>query len=230
MPQNPVPTTPSVCTGTTSTGAPCRRHVRAGAECCWQHSYGLKRKWSSLTRNQSIVFILSCIGVVGVSISFAAWRFPDFWRATPRPRLHVTKYELIRETNTGTPGVNVFFRVEGAGAGLVDCLSRIVVTKFPGDDKEVELENSLFDGMLKRSAPDKNLGETSAGRELYVTLVGTPLPDDVWMKVRGKTAAVYFMGRFRYSDKRGVYHSDYCGFFMGDPAPVFACHYHNSEP
>jgi hypothetical protein len=84
--------------------------------------------------------------------------------------------------------------------------------------------------MLKGLTPDKNMGNTPAGKELYVTLIGSPLPDEVWQKVRGKIAAVYFMGRFKYSDSRGAYHSDYCGFFMGDPPPQFMCHHHNEEP
>ena len=171
MPENPLPTTLSICNGRTSTGAPCRRTIKAGTGFCWQHSRGLKRKWRSLTRNQSIVFILSCVGVVGVLISFVAWRFPDFWSAARRPRLHITKFELIRQTNTGTPGVNVFFRVEGAGAKLVDSFYRIVIANFLGDDREMELENSLFDGMLKKTTPDKSMGETPAGKELYVTLL-----------------------------------------------------------
>jgi hypothetical protein len=124
----------------------------------------------------------------------------------------------------------VFYHVEGARAKLVDSFYRIVVANFPGDAREVELENSLFDGMLAKITPDKNLGEAPAGKELYVTLIGTPVPDEVWEKVRGKTAAVYFMGRFKYSDHGVAHHSDYCGFFMGDPAPAFMCHDHNTEP
>lgn len=221
----------SLCTGITSTGAPCRRLIKTGAGCCWQHSRGLKRKWRSLTRNQSIAFVLGCIGVVGVSISFTAWRFPDFWSTAPRPRLHLTRFELIREANTGRPGVNVFFRVDGEGARIADALSRMVVKNFPGDDKEVELEHSLFDGMLKKPGADQTLGGIPSGMEQYVTLTGGPLSDEVWKKVRGKTAAIYFMGRFKYSDNRGVYHHlDYCGFFMGDPPPAFLCHDHNAEP
>jgi hypothetical protein len=75
--------TSSVCTGSTSTGAPCRRSVKTGTGLCWQHSRGLRRKWRSLTRNQSIVFVLACVGAVSVFISLAAWRFPQFWVATP---------------------------------------------------------------------------------------------------------------------------------------------------
>lgn len=124
----------------------------------------------------------------------------------------------------------MFFRVEGAPANVDDGLYRLVVTRFPGDDKEVALENSLFDGMLSKSLSERGMGATPAGRELYVTLTGSELPEEVWNKIKNKTAAVYFMGRFRYSDARYVYHSDYCGFFMGNPPPSFLCHYHNAEP
>ncbi len=124
----------------------------------------------------------------------------------------------------------MFYRVEGADAKFLDSSYRLVVANFPGDDKKIPLENSRFDGMLKKITSNNNIGEAPIGKELYITLIGTPLTEEVWQKVRSKTAAVYFMGRFRYSDGRGIYHSDYCGFFMGDPAATFMCHYHNDEP
>jgi hypothetical protein len=155
---------------------------------------------------------------------------PRSWGAQPRPKLHIAKFELMRQKDSGAPGVNVFFRIEGAAAVVSDGLSRLVVTNFPGDDKEVALEDSLFNGMLSELGPDRSLGDMPVGKESYVTLIGKSLPEDVWTKVRGKLAAVYFMGRFKYSDDQDAYHSDYCGFSMGDPPAQFLCHHHNEEP
>jgi hypothetical protein len=136
----------------------------------------------------------------------------------------------MRQKDTGAAGVNVFFRVEGAPARISDSIWRLVVATFPGDDKEAGFENSLFDGMLKEPGTDHELGKLPTGGEQYVTLVGKPLSNEVWKKVEEKSAAVYFMGRFKYSDRKTEFHSDYCGFFMGNPPPHFMCRYHNEEP
>lgn len=104
----------------------------AGATYCWEHSRGQWRKWASLTRNQSISFILTVFGAVGVSsdLPLGAIRLVDARQAlAPRD-----EFALLKETGTGAPGVNVFFQVEGAPADVVDSFYRLVVTGFPGDD------------------------------------------------------------------------------------------------
>jgi hypothetical protein len=42
----------------------CMRKIAEGRTYCWQHSHGLKAKWKSLTRNQSVLFSLAVIGVL----------------------------------------------------------------------------------------------------------------------------------------------------------------------
>ena len=42
----------------------CRRHVATGQRFCWQHAHGLRARWRSLTRNQTIVFWLTVAGIV----------------------------------------------------------------------------------------------------------------------------------------------------------------------
>jgi hypothetical protein len=38
----------------------------------------LNQKWRSLTRSQTVAFVLTCISIIG---GLAAWRFPDFWKS-----------------------------------------------------------------------------------------------------------------------------------------------------
>jgi hypothetical protein len=37
----------------------CKRSVATGQKFCWQHSHGLRAKWRSLTRNQTIGFCIA---------------------------------------------------------------------------------------------------------------------------------------------------------------------------
>lgn len=70
--QAPQPT----CDAVTSKGTVCRRRVNDDEKQCWQHARGVKRKWHSLTRDQSISFMLAAVGVL---IGLLAWTFPQFW-------------------------------------------------------------------------------------------------------------------------------------------------------
>jgi hypothetical protein len=51
-------------------GELCKRSVHPGENTCWQHTRGLRHKWNSLTKNQTIVFLGMIagilLGVVGV--------------------------------------------------------------------------------------------------------------------------------------------------------------------
>jgi hypothetical protein len=53
----------STCRFKKSDGELCRRGVQSGEEMCWQHAKSWPHKWRSLTRNQSILFILAALGV-----------------------------------------------------------------------------------------------------------------------------------------------------------------------
>jgi hypothetical protein len=92
FPQNSKPPAPEAlpCEEITSKGIRCRRPVNPGERLCWQHAHGLKKKWRALTQNQSILFVLTLVGVVGVPVTLAAWLYPNLWEKTtpPVPAIH----------------------------------------------------------------------------------------------------------------------------------------------
>lgn len=47
-----------------SNGELCRRTIEAGESLCWQHAKTWRHKWKSLTRNQSILFIVGILSLV----------------------------------------------------------------------------------------------------------------------------------------------------------------------
>ena len=51
----------------------CKRRTSAGESLCWQHAHGLRHKWRSLTRNQTILFLLALLGIPGAWIAFDSW-------------------------------------------------------------------------------------------------------------------------------------------------------------
>jgi hypothetical protein len=60
----------------------CKRTVARGQKFCWQHAHGLLAAWRSLTRNQTVVFLMAVVGVVGVVATF--WfGFHPFVSKTP---------------------------------------------------------------------------------------------------------------------------------------------------
>jgi hypothetical protein len=69
---------PRTCQFRKSNGELCRRAVTAGEGMCWQHARSWRHKWRSLTRNQSILFILAVaavvIGVVSIVPIDRLWR------------------------------------------------------------------------------------------------------------------------------------------------------------
>jgi hypothetical protein len=54
----------TTCQFEKSNGQPCRRTIRIGGKFCWQHARGLKTRWRALTRNQTIIFLLTVVGVL----------------------------------------------------------------------------------------------------------------------------------------------------------------------
>jgi hypothetical protein len=78
---------------------------------CWQHASGFKRKWRSLTRNQTAAFLIGIASVIGVIITVLAWLRPDFWSSSPpkppgehadsRPYVTVKRMDLLGEFADG---------------------------------------------------------------------------------------------------------------------------------
>jgi hypothetical protein len=63
----------------------CKRRVARGQKFCWQHVRGLRAKWHSLTRNQTIAFY---IGVA--SLAATLWfGIPGLLPKTTAPTVHV---------------------------------------------------------------------------------------------------------------------------------------------
>jgi hypothetical protein len=69
----------STCRFIKDDGEPCRRVVALPETKCWQHASSLKHKWKSLTKNQSVAFVLVLLGLVltillGVPSLYYAYR------------------------------------------------------------------------------------------------------------------------------------------------------------
>jgi hypothetical protein len=60
----PVEIIQQTCRAKKSDGSRCSRAVAEGEGFCWQHARSWRNKWESLTRNQSLLFILTVLGVI----------------------------------------------------------------------------------------------------------------------------------------------------------------------
>src|SRR5258706_7675524 len=54
-------------------GERCKRNVAVGEDKCWQHAHGWKHKLRSLTKNQTILFLLALLGIPGLWLSYDSW-------------------------------------------------------------------------------------------------------------------------------------------------------------
>ena len=78
MASQPATPTKATCQFQRDNGEWCKRGVALGESKCWQHARSWKRKWKSLTRNQTILFAMAAVAlVIGVP---AAWFTYDSWR------------------------------------------------------------------------------------------------------------------------------------------------------
>jgi len=179
----------------------------------------------------AILFILVFTVVAGAASIYSAW-FNKTVNAPPvSTRIHVQRFELLKQKDTNAVGVSVFYKIERSHVSALRSIYRIVVANFPGDAKRAQFEDSLFSGMLSKDNGAGDLGSDHADAERYVTLTNDPMPASVWQRIKEGTAAIYFMGRLDYKDQENKpVHTDYCGFYRGDPPPLFMCHDHNDEP
>ena len=99
--------TRDVCRFKRPNGAPCKRSVAAGQEFCWQHSHGFRNKVRSLTRNQTILFLLGVasvlIGVIGL--------YPLIVHKSPIADVRVDSNTGLRQ-ETPEPNVAIFMRCD----------------------------------------------------------------------------------------------------------------------
>jgi hypothetical protein len=69
--------TKSTCQFQRDNGELCKRGVASGETKCWQHARSWKHKLKSLTRNQTIAFVMAVLALfIGVP---AAWFTYDSW-------------------------------------------------------------------------------------------------------------------------------------------------------
>jgi hypothetical protein len=89
MSQPPItPAEAPTCQAKKSDGTPCKRKVAQGQKVCYQHAIGLRAKLRAFTRNETILFVCTVLGVplgiVAIVITFLAWVRPEFW-SQPTP-------------------------------------------------------------------------------------------------------------------------------------------------
>lgn len=65
---------PNNCQFRKSDGSLCKRGIAEHERFCWQHASGLMRKWRSLTRNQSIAFVLGILSLVGLPSAYWSYK------------------------------------------------------------------------------------------------------------------------------------------------------------
>jgi hypothetical protein len=64
MASQPASPAAPTCQFKKSNGEFCKRSVDHGEHLCWQHAPTLRKRWRSLTRNQSLAFIFTIVGLV----------------------------------------------------------------------------------------------------------------------------------------------------------------------
>jgi hypothetical protein len=55
------PVRANICQSRKADGTLCQRRINPGTKHCWQHAHGLKAKWRSFTRNQTVRFVLTTV-------------------------------------------------------------------------------------------------------------------------------------------------------------------------
>jgi len=119
------PTPDFTCGFKKGDGSACKIRVGKGERYCWYHSRGLRRRWRSLTRNQTVIFLITLLSlIIGIP------SFVGFMRAVLR---HYESSEQISPPTTVTaveerPLPNPF------GEGDIG----ILVAEVPGDKNREE--------------------------------------------------------------------------------------------
>jgi hypothetical protein len=79
----------------------CKRPVGGAKErFCWQHASGLIRKWRSLTRNQSTVFVVSILALV-IGIPSAYWSY----RGSRKRDANKSSTTVVQSSGDDSPNV-----------------------------------------------------------------------------------------------------------------------------
>src|SRR6266849_5356330 len=91
---------PNTCQFKKGDGSFCKRSVGANEAFCWQHSSGLTRKWRSLTRNQSIVFVMGVLALV-VGLPGAYWSY----RGSRKSQPNTPSTSVVQSTGDNSPNI-----------------------------------------------------------------------------------------------------------------------------
>lgn len=73
---------PNTCQFKKGDGSLCKRSVGANADLCWQHSSGLTHKLRSLTRSQTVGFVLTFLALV-LALPSAYWSYKGSRKSEP---------------------------------------------------------------------------------------------------------------------------------------------------
>ena len=95
----------AVCRSVLQKGVQCKRKIAEGQRFCWQHANGLTARWHSLTRNQSVLFVLAVGGLVG-TIGFGIYSI--FHAANASDRAYVSFAGFGNEIVNSSPNGKVW--------------------------------------------------------------------------------------------------------------------------
>jgi hypothetical protein len=204
------PPKPDTCTRKTNRGIRCQRLVSPGAKFCWQHAQGVRQRWRSLTRNQSIVFGLTVLGIVGTAL---AWLFPDFWNGSQRPY-------VLPETafwrNGLTEAVVQFKNSGNVPAYHNRTQIHFFATTERSDNQRLDW-NHMLPAISDNTIPAGGMYNTPALTRLYTV---TGAENDV---LAGKAVAyVYGVVRYKQKPDSGRHYEDrFCWMFDASRSPAF---------
>jgi hypothetical protein len=112
-------------------GERCKRSTSAGESLCWQHARGLTHRWKSLTKNQTVLFLLALLGIPTLCIALYDW-----YVGPPRDVAAKLKMTMFFPTSRDIFKSGVVI-TNGGGTGIearrVQCYMRkvLLVRSFP---------------------------------------------------------------------------------------------------
>lgn len=178
-------------------------------------------KWSSFQRWAWSVGIIGFVTISVYLLHLQALKLP--------PPIRITKTVAPPYVVGHPAAVNIYYYNDGATTIELSGYSKVFVTfDVPADDKKVrELEEEWWKGLMKDVRREQGFGVPSR-TEMFSTLEGRALTEGQVTKLRGGSAALYFMGTFWYSDEDGTpWKTEICGSYMHDIRVQFLCQHHN---
>lgn len=194
----------------------CKHNVRNGEKFCWQHSNGIKRRWKSLTRNQTIAFTFGLCGLLGFVITGATLIWPELvpFALTPINKPHIaSEVSLVSPLSTGTiPQADAVFENTGqTTAKRFRIASGFIIGKYTDDTAFERFLALRRDPNEMQSIGD--LGHLAKGKASH--RYGATLSDMVMAEIESGEQRMYITGLFAYEDIKGVHHEGkFCSVFV----------------